>query len=63
MLTPQQALVEPTRIGKVQGVMRGVTLGLANGMALWPHCCVALKLTCLFHARAIHSWLWVAVAI
>lgn len=27
-----QALAEPTRIGKVQGVMRGLTLGLANGM-------------------------------
>jgi len=39
MLTAQQALVEPTRIGKVQGVMRGVTLGLANGMAQRPHPC------------------------
>ena len=41
LLAPQ-ALAEPTRIGKVQGVMHGVTLGLANGaflgayaLALW----------------------------
>lgn len=37
-----QALAEPTRIGKFQGVMHGATLGLANGaflgayaLALW----------------------------
>ncbi len=59
MLTAQQALVEPTRIGKVQGVMRGVTLGMANGMAQRPHYCKLKLVRCTgITCTPGCEWLW-----